>query len=944
MIKMRPYVPSDRIAIRDSIEEDISDEVEDDVFIKDARTAKISEEKGLKRPLMAPRRKNGGKPHSSLPPIMKKHRRCWKCCKPFCYGLAALSIFIGFIMLAAFVLTMFPVPLQKIKIWLKKEPNFSLPSPVLYGDSMGTEFVPCTQISVHKIWSRTFPRINSESPMRKADLNGDDIKDIIFGYGVDDNIQYDEISLPKCKSVQQGDIEDVPCEGGVIALDGANGNLLWQTWSIGNVFSLYCTVDIDKDGFIDCIASGRLGMIFAINGRNGNKLWDFKETQIETNSPVVIDLYTINSVRDLDGDETPEVLAVHVEERATSRSGHIKLISGRTGKVIRVIPTPYREEAFVPIQIVTQQDGTEVLMIITGGQNTPGGVYSIRLLNLMQYTSEKEFISLYRTNSSGFMAPAILTDLTGDLINDIIVSSFNSTIYAFDGKTFKMLWNFTFPASESVSAIVPGHFNHDNVTDFMIKYNTGPGFPVYYYSQTTILDGITGKPLLDAMMTDSGGASSLLGGMSISQTFGGDFFLHWQTQCRNKYGAKDAYEFIPGSDIILQARADTCVLRYNESTVLKLYAIARHIEPPGAVIFSTDDLELKLNRTQSSQTIKKDKSKSPLKHPKMLNKLMKNNDQPFVEGQQLKPEEKLINSATVIKPILNTLKPLEDKAESIPIFGSRRNYQYLPYQSNNPRDFKDYEADPSRSQEEYQEVYVDEGIPNDRPIRLRSKYPGNRDVRSEFISLEVSPNDTVPNIAQNSLEKEEPLSLWDLEVEKEEQDVLKERNKYEYPPNNDNSQRKQRDDDSQIEKDDDAQYLASISSSGVLLKSLDNSPTSIDYAFLLNIRESETYPPLFLPQDWNCMEEKISAYRSYTAENLSVLEKQFLKQCLSGRSINSLTPTVPRYESQMVISRITLTCTCRSLEKGEVCSELDDIKRQRWTEFMGNNGDGSYKN
>lgn len=41
MIKMRPYVPSNRIAIRDSIDEEISDDVDDDVFIKDARTAKV---------------------------------------------------------------------------------------------------------------------------------------------------------------------------------------------------------------------------------------------------------------------------------------------------------------------------------------------------------------------------------------------------------------------------------------------------------------------------------------------------------------------------------------------------------------------------------------------------------------------------------------------------------------------------------------------------------------------------------------------------------------------------------------------------------------------------------------------------------------------------------------------------------------------------------------
>lgn len=74
----------------------------------------------------------------------------------------------------------------------------------------------------------------------------------------DDNIQYEGFTLPKCKSAQ-GD-EEVPCEGGVIAIDGATGSLLWQTWSVANVFSLLCTLDIDLDGYPDCVAAGRLGV------------------------------------------------------------------------------------------------------------------------------------------------------------------------------------------------------------------------------------------------------------------------------------------------------------------------------------------------------------------------------------------------------------------------------------------------------------------------------------------------------------------------------------------------------------------------------------------------------------------------------------------------------------------------------------------------------------
>lgn len=383
-------------------------------------------------------------------------------------------------------------------------------------------------------------------------------------------------------------------------------------------------------------------MIFAISGRTGQVIWTFHELEVETNSPIAMDLYTINVLRDLDGDEVPELIAAHLEEREESKAGHIKLISGKTGKVLRSIPTPHREEMFVPIQLLTHADGTELLLMLTGGQNTPGGIYSLRLLTLMAHTSEKHFTPLYQQSGSGLMVPALLTDLNGDGVSDVVVAAFNSSVFAFDGKNYNQLWNYTFPASECVSAIVPGHFDRDNVTDFMVKYNTGPGFPVYYYSQTTILDGRTGQPLLDAMMTDAGGSSSLLGGVSISQSFGGDFFLHWQLQCRNRPNARDAYEFVPDSDIILQARADTCRLRYNESTVLKLYAIARHIEPPGAVLFSTDDLEVQLNRTQRPAPAGK---QSPLKHPKLLKKLLANREQLLRQAAATDAAEELQSQA-----------------------------------------------------------------------------------------------------------------------------------------------------------------------------------------------------------------------------------------------------------------------------------------------------------
>lgn len=184
---------------------------------------------------------------------------------------------------------------------------------------------------------------------------------------------------------------------------------------------------------------------------------------------------------------------------------------------------------------------------------------------------------------------------------------------------------------------------------------------------------------------------------------------------------------------------------------------------------------------------------------------------------------------------------------------------------------------------------------NEHPIRLRTKYPGNRDIRSDVPTFDDESNSTANlptgGVPQNNLEKDEPLSLWDLEREKEERDAMQKQQQqqnYEMPEQQPqqlaNSQleemieevakekRKRSDKSANLENDN--WFLASISSTGVLMKSLNNTRSSIDFAFVLNIRESEAYPPLFKPQDLNCVEEKISAYKS------EFLYEDFLVFCI----------------------------------------------------------------
>lgn len=138
-----------------------------------------------------------------------------------------------------------------------------------------------------------------------------------------------------------------------------------------------------------------------MNSKNGEFIWNYKEREYlpdASDSTVsTTDLYTINGIRDLDGDSVNDIIASHVMEKQsqdgnTHSTGHIVLISGQNGREIRSISTPHEEEVYTPPQLITQYDGTEVILIATGGQNTPGGIYLISLQTMMTYTKDVSMI------------------------------------------------------------------------------------------------------------------------------------------------------------------------------------------------------------------------------------------------------------------------------------------------------------------------------------------------------------------------------------------------------------------------------------------------------------------------------------------------------------------------------------------------------------------------
>ncbi len=56
---------------------------------------------------------------------------------------------------------------------------------------------------------------------------------------------------------------------------------------------------------------------------------------------------------------------------------------------------------------------------------------------------------LYTDPYKGMMTPPVFADLNMDGVKDIVFSTFNSTVVAIDGDKLKILWNASFPQSET---------------------------------------------------------------------------------------------------------------------------------------------------------------------------------------------------------------------------------------------------------------------------------------------------------------------------------------------------------------------------------------------------------------------------------------------------------------------------------------------------------------
>lgn len=190
---------------------------------------------------------------------------------------------------------------------------------------------------------------------------------------------FDALDVPEyfCNLYFDG---QVPCLGGVMAIDGRSGETLWTHWTEHAIFSIDCNLDITNDNINDCIVSGRGGILHAIDSNNGKLLWELPVDELPStldDEKIVLNVYDARYIADVDSDEISDVIVSHTMQLGKFRQSRIILLSGKTGTIIKAIEFSKKEQLFIAPQVLISSDGDVNYLLASCAPDKSGGLYVI---------------------------------------------------------------------------------------------------------------------------------------------------------------------------------------------------------------------------------------------------------------------------------------------------------------------------------------------------------------------------------------------------------------------------------------------------------------------------------------------------------------------------------------------------------------------------------------
>ncbi|CAH1981821.1 unnamed protein product [Acanthoscelides obtectus] len=716
-----------------------------------------------------------------------------------------------------------------------------------------------------------------------------------------------------------------PCEGGVIALSGVNGEILWRQWLNDTIFSLQCSTDVNGDHINDCLAIGIKGTIIVISAKNGSVIWQINSGKSN--------IFVGNFIPDQDGDGIWDVLASH-SSLTEGKDGHIILFSGKSGKELKKLDTPNNAKTFYMPQVLKYNDSEAFVLFGTGSTTRPGNMSVVSLKNIENLTNSST--TIFENKYEGILTQSVLVDITGDEIPDIINSMYNTTVIAIDGSTFKQIWNFTVPGaySETNLSPTPGYFNYDNVTDFLVVYQKYDDILNYNYTQTFIIDGKTGRSIYNPI---AGSIITQMSAMAISsECHGYDTFLFWTSECANI----EMYKKVDLPKANSDAPYDECKSQFNTSRIIKMNALSQFHQPPGFVVYNSVDripTEFK-----SFKSITKQLKEYYTTHPKF--RILSAGQSELGESYNVDAKpigiRKYGSSSFRHKPAGNA--------------GILKNYIPSEITEQDTSDY-DWSQNVNKIDPDFSDYPIEDTIPyNQKQLLLKDSK--NRDPRkserknSKSVSTKKNLSDTKSIYDYDNVRSARKRLMDDVDYVPTE--ILKDTFVKNEETRLRRSKFEQRDVNTHYDKIKEKEDIQKI-----IQKKLDDMKANET----LNLWQLESEKEV---QDWSSGNYRGKRAVNYTFESSSKItsvdptsdyqkntEKEqralYKQECLEEQS--NLRNTFAYYDrlqqlhlGQMTVYRVTIECECQLAKKNERCARFLPRKEQSWPEYLGRNGDGIF--
>jgi outer membrane protein assembly factor BamB len=331
-------------------------------------------------------------------------------------------------------------------------------------------------------WTRTLYKVETCSSPRTIDLNKDGILDIVLGAGGE---EFDST------------------DAAVVALNGANGEILWKVKGRNQMVGSAIFKDITGDSVPDVFIGGRSAQFFAIDGLTGKRLWEYAKAENTTENFVqdtsMLNFFNPQFIPDQNGDGVEEILTsfggfVYAQANDPNRpTGMLMILDPITGKTLKNAFVPDGKETYMSPVLYDFGSGLTIIFG-TGGETIQGNLYALSLSDFMASGTSKA-TRIDSAASKGFIAPPIITDLTGDGIGDIVIGSMDGWMKTFNGKDFSLIWSKKMqPSAETQSMPAPVYFDDDKVPDFFNTFNVGE-WPNNDTAIHVILSGVDGHEL-----------------------------------------------------------------------------------------------------------------------------------------------------------------------------------------------------------------------------------------------------------------------------------------------------------------------------------------------------------------------------------------------------------------------------------------------------------------